>query len=80
MNRKCLTCKRIIRESDRRDVHLFGSWSEPCQVQPGRGCRWCAPGDGDEDVDAMARDAADEARLDAMREGLPDPPRAKGAK
>lgn len=48
MSRKCRACKRVIRERDRRDLHVVGSMSELCQSIPLGACRWCAPGDGDE--------------------------------
>lgn len=68
MSRKCRACKRVIRERDRRDLMVFGSFDTPCETVTDGACRWCAPGDGDPDVDAMALDAAEERRL--AREGL----------
>lgn len=48
-NPRCRYCRREIRERDRRDRVIFGTWDAPGELIRDGGCRWCSPSDEDYD-------------------------------
>jgi hypothetical protein len=61
----CDNCGRKIEPGDERDLHTFGSWSEPGGIEPDGGCVKCCPSADDE---AAAYDAHIDRKIDAYRE------------